>query len=172
MMEYKITPKNQFKALTSLIYGTILFSFIIYFFIQNENYSTELVPFGYICYFVWLMPALFVHIEYYLINKRDVVVIDLAQKTVSINSLEPAIEKIILVMTPVLYRNGALTFTPWDSYHYGIIKMKDGGQFVFTSLMAPKVKEAMKQINNTTIEKKRSFIPSPLLLRGWHYLWD
>jgi len=126
-------------------------------------------------YFAGILPALFVHIEYYLINRNDVVLIGAEQKMISFNNKIAVpfnnIEKITLVMSFVLYRNDTVKFTPWDSYHYALIKMKDGGKFFFTNLMAYKVDEAMRGISEVPIEKARRFIASPLLLRCWYAFW-
>jgi hypothetical protein len=175
-MEYRITLKNQIKALNALIFGTILFCAAIYILYKEADYDVNSLIIGSLCFLVLLMPAFFLHIEYFLINKTDIVDVNASLRTVSFNDKTPVpfinIEKIILVMSPVLYRNGNINITPFDNYHYAVISMKGGEQFIFTSLMAFRVEEAMKHISGVTIEKKRRLVASPLLLRYWLAFWS
>jgi hypothetical protein len=175
-MEYKITFKNQIKALRRFIFGSLLYYGIFYFFYQNGIYEIYPLIVLIVFFLVLVFPALLLNIEYYLINKNSVVDINTITKTVSFNNHQSIIfskiEKVTLVMSPVLYRNGSNLVTAFDNYHYALLKMKDGEEFFFTSLMTPKVEDAFKEISGVPIEKKRCFIASPLLLRCWHYLWD
>lgn len=169
-MEYKINFKNQFKSLEFLIFGTLLFFSVGWYFYDKIGFDLDINTIQYFLtyYLILLIATLFLHIEYYLINKNDIVVIDKTKETISFNNRESItfnnMERIILVMSPVLYRNGTIRFFPTDDYHYAIIKMKDGKHFIFTCLMAYKVEEAMKNIKGVSIEKYRRFIPSTLFL--------
>jgi hypothetical protein len=176
-MEYKITFKNQMRALRPLISGAVVFGIAIYFLAKNKGYDfcLDYLLIGYGGFFVWVSPALFVHIEYYFINRKDIVEINAEQKLILFNN-RPAvafrnIEKITLVMSFVLYRNDTVKFTPWDSYHYALIKMKDGKKFFFTNLMVYKIEDTMQEISEAPIEKARRFIASPQLLRWWYAFW-
>ncbi|HWD90510.1 MAG TPA: hypothetical protein VG367_20435 [Mucilaginibacter sp.] len=180
-MLYKITFKNQFRALRAVIYGGILLAIIGYVFYRNHHdYDMESLIFalkaGAVCYLILIIPALFLHLEYYIINKKDIVVINDVEGTISINNQQPIafdqIEKIFLLMSPPLYRNDKINYIPFDNYYYAIIKMKEGGRFIFTSLLTPKVEEVMKQINGVPIEKRRRLIASPLLGRYWFSFWS
>jgi len=175
-MECKITLKNQLKALRFLIFGSLIYCIVIYAFYNNVGYNSSLAIFFSIYYVALLLPTLFLHAEYYLINKNKTLNINPIEKTISFNYRESVnfkeIEKIILILTPVMYRNDGLRFFPFDNYHYSVIKMKDGKRFVFTSLMAFRLEEALKEICGVPIEKKSRFIPSPFLLRSWYYLWN
>jgi hypothetical protein len=181
-MEYRITLKNQLKALDFLIFGSVAYCGVIYFFLKKEEYyhtdiafNTYMNLFLLLYYLVLLIPTLFLHIEYYLINKNDTVNINAIQKTITFNNQKSFvfndIEKIILVLTPVLYRKGIIRIMPFDNYHYAIIKMKDSRQFIFTNLMAFRVEEVMKLISGVPIDKKKCFIASPLLSRYWFGFW-
>jgi hypothetical protein len=90
IMTYKITFKNQFKALESLIYGSILFIGLVYFLYRTEGFSWDLLYFFSIYYLVLLIPTILLHLEYYLRNKNDLIIIDLYQKVIS-NNTTPSI---------------------------------------------------------------------------------
>ena len=164
-MEYKITPWSHFKALEFLIYGSILLSGLVYFLYMHEGYSTSLVQF-FSLYYMLLLPTLFLHLEYYAMNKRSIIEINTLQRIISINEKQiisfDEIEKIILYMPPVWHRKGFIRLLPFEDYHYSKIKMKNGKQLVFTCLLAPKVEEAMKALSGIPLEKKKRLIASTL----------
>ena len=168
-MTYRITFKNHLSALKTTFFCTILFFGVGYFVYNKEGFgiNTDTVPYFLIYYVVSIIPALFLHVEYYLINRKDIVIINALKETISFNDQKVVyfknIVKITLVMSPVLYRKGSLGFTPFDNYHYAIIMMNGGEEFIFTCLLAKKVEETMKQITDVPIEKRRRFIPSTLM---------
>lgn len=175
-MKYKISVKNQFKALRPLIYGTIIFGIVMYVFYRNDGFDIDPVIIGCLFFLFLSIPALFLHLEYYLINKNEVVDIDAIQETISFDNQKPIpfkdITKILLVMPPVLYRNGTISFTAFDNYHYAIIKTAEGKQLIFTSLMSFRVETVMQTINGIPIAKVRRFIASPILNRYWSAFWE
>jgi hypothetical protein len=166
-MEYKITFRNHFKSLEFLIYGSLLFAGLVYVLYKNEGYSTDLVQFFSVYYLVLLVPTLFIHIEYYLKNRNDILIIDTSEKTISINGQKPIffseIENITYVMPPVWHRKGFIRLLPFEDYHYAKIKMKNGEQFIFTCLMAYRVEDVLKQISGVPIEKRKLLFATTLI---------
>lgn len=166
-MKYKITPNNQFLALRFLIVGTVLFSIVLFYFYNQIGYEPTVFLGLSIYYLILLIPTLWVHVEYYLINKNDVFTIDSAESTISLNWQRniyySEIETIVFVLSPVMYRNSNLRVFPFDSYNYAVIKIKDGGQIIVTNLMVFKIEEAFKEIKGVKMERKVRFIPSPSL---------
>ena len=166
-MECKITLKNQFKSLEHLIHGSIMMSLAIYYVIKTDGY-TEGIPvvFGTI-YLINFIPTLFIHIEYYLKNKNDILIIDTSKKTISINDQKPIffseIENIIYFMPPVWHRKSFIRLLSFEDYHYAKIKMKNGEQFIFTSLMAYRIEDVLKQISGVPIEKRKLLFATTFL---------
>lgn len=167
-MKYQITFANQFKPLAFLIYGTLFFAVFLWFFYDKIGFGLNIYAIQYfiIYYLVLLVCTLFLHFEYYLINRKDVVIINKTEETITINAqtLIPfkEISKIIIVLSPVLYRKGTIRFFPTDDYHYAVIKTKGGENFIFTCLMNNKVEEVMENIIGVDIEKHRRFFPTTL----------
>ncbi|HVW98376.1 MAG TPA: hypothetical protein VHA56_20585 [Mucilaginibacter sp.] len=169
IMEYKITFKNQFKALEFLIYGSILFIGLVYFLYRTEGFGWDLINFFSIYYIVLLIPTILLHFEYYLRNKNDLVMIDLYQKIISYNT-SPSIhfseiERIILYVPPVWHRKGFIRLLPFEDYRYATIELKSGKQYIITCLMMYDLEKVMSTISGVTIEKKKRLIASPLLDR-------
>lgn len=166
-MEYKITFRNHFKSLEFLIFGSLMFTGLVYILYKNEGYSKDLVNFFSIYYLIFLIPTLFIHIEYYLKNKNDVLIIDSSERTIIINKQKPIlfseIDNIIYIMPPVWHRKGFIRLLPFEDYHYAKIKMKNGKQFIFTCLMAYRVEDALKQISGVPTEKRKFLFASILI---------
>jgi hypothetical protein len=163
-MEYKITIKNQFIALRMLIYNSIGFIGVAYYFYYQlgPNFNVEL---GVVIYYLILtIPAIYIHIQYYLVNKNDAVTFDMLQKTIRVNkgSLIPfkEIKKIIIFMSFVKFRRGFVKYLPSDNYQYAKFEFEDGKQYTLTSLMVPELEDFINTLEGVYVERKRRFIPN------------
>lgn len=166
-MEYKVTTLSQAKALSGLFLGTVIMLIAVYFVIQADGYSDGIpIIFG-TGYLIILIPTLFLHIEYYLKNRNDILIIDTSEKTISINEQKSIffnqIESIIYVMPPVWHRKGIIRLLPFEDYHYAKIKMKNGEEFIFTCLMAYRVEDVLEQISGIAIEKRKMLFATMLI---------
>lgn len=166
-MEYKITFRNHFKSLEHLIYGSIMMSLAIYYILKTDGYTEGIPVIFCTIYLINFIPTLFLHIEYYLKNRNDILIIDISEKTISINGQKPIffseIENIAYVMPPVWHRKGFIRLLPFEDYHYAKIKMKNGEQFIFTCLMAYRVEDVLKQISGVPIEKRKFLFATTLI---------
>ncbi|WP_292939389.1 hypothetical protein [Mucilaginibacter sp. 44-25] len=166
-MKYKITFKNQFKAIEFLIYGSILFFGLGYFLYRTEGLSRDLISFFSVYYIILLIPTILIHFEYYLRNKNDLFIIDLHQKIISYNTTLSIhfseIEKIVLYMPPVWHRKGSIRFLPFEDYRYAAIELKSGKRHIITCLMIYDLEKIMSTIPGVTIQKKKRLIASPFL---------
>ena len=157
MFIYRITARHQIQnAWPLLIFLVIAICFPFYMVLKfgREEILTYLLIA--LCFFlIFFIPVLLVHLNYYKINKHDVV------------SYDPMISKFII------YRDGLLNivnlddielierhssyplaenrnhYFPWDGYNHSIIRLKNGRTFVITSLLIPNLdllvgKERMK----------------------------
>lgn len=166
-MEYRITLKNNLKALrTTLIYhilGIIFYGYALY--TLDHGHGVFTLVFG-IAYAVSILPVMLLHVEYYIRNRGDVVSINVVQKIISINGeIIPfdEIEKITLYMAPVWYRKRPVRIFPFEDYRYSKIQMKAGNYFIFTCLMEFEVDKLMAAIRGVPIEKKARPIATPLI---------
>jgi hypothetical protein len=173
IMKYKITFINQIKQLLGVILGIPIAGVIIYVFYQAVGDFSACTTIGLIYFSITFFIAIFIHCEYYVLNKGKLVFIDTDKKIISFEENEPIsfknIEKITISMTQLWYNSGNIWVLPSDSYHYAIIKYDDGKEFIFTSLMASDVECVMKLISGVPLERKLRPIPSPMLskLFGW-----
>jgi len=163
-MKYKISIKNQFIALRMLIFNGIAFIGVAYYLYYLLGYNCD-VELGVVIYYLMLtIPTIYIHIQYYLLNKNDVVIVDMLQKTIHINegNLIPfkEIKKIVIFMSFVKFRRGFVKYLPSDNYQYAKFEFEDGKRYTLTSLMVPKLEAFINTLESVQIERKRRFIPN------------
>jgi len=170
-MQFKITFRNQYKALDFTLF-LLLFTVacILYFKYTDPYFNLEI--------FVWiflalLIPVLYLHIEYLLINSNSFLKInsDLSSlhyvesnKVIDLDFNQT--ERIILYLVPSAYRSPIerkMHFLPIESYGYAVIYSKEGDKIIITSLMIPDLYEEFSKIKGITLVKKKRFLASPSL---------
>lgn len=170
-MEYKITFWHQLRQLIGVVIGIPVALFLIYAFYQLVGDFSSVTTVIIIYFSVTFGITIFVHCEYYLLNRGAKLFIDGDKKTISFPDVDSMpfedLEKITLLVTQLNYGEGNIWVLPSDPYHYAIIRCKGNKKFVFTSLMALDIAKAIKDIQNVPIEKKLRPIPSPLLARAF-----
>ena len=172
-MKYKITFINQIKQLIGVIIGIPIAGVIIYIYYQRVGDFSAATTIGLTYFSVVYFITIFIHCEYYALNKGKIVFINAEKNTVWFKENEPVsfenIEKITISMTQLKFYSGNIWVLPSDPYHYAIIKYDGNKEFIFTSLMASDVESVMKQIKGVPLERKLRPIPSPMLskLFGW-----
>jgi hypothetical protein len=166
-MQYKITFINQIKQLIGVIIGIPAAGILIYFYYQAVGDFSTVTTIGFIYFGVVFSITIFIHCEYYVLNKRKIVFIDVDKKIISFDENDSVsfanIEKITILMTQLRYSSGNIWVLPSDPYNFAIIKYHSGEEFIFTSLMASDVESVMKQITGVPTERKLRPIPSPML---------
>src|SRR5882757_11520494 len=119
-MEYKVTTKTQLQAISGLLVSTVLFIIVIYFICLKDGFNTGILIVFTPLYLITFLPTLWLHLEYYNINKNDIIDIDRIQQSISFNSSRTIsfndIEKIKLYMPPVWHRKGTLKFLAFEPY--------------------------------------------------------
>jgi hypothetical protein len=166
-MIYNITTKNQIKSLEHLLIGTTLILLALWYVIKTEEFIDGIpIVFGTI-YLLNFVPTVLLHIEYYLKNKNDVFIIDAAENRIIINNQKPIlfsdIECVMYIMPPVWHRKGFIKYLSIEDYHYAKIIMKNGEKYIFTSLMATSVEDALNQIKGVKVEKIKLLFATTLI---------
>jgi hypothetical protein len=153
-----------------------MFIIVVYTFYSQMGYDPVGALTVSIYYLVLLIPTVWIHIEYYQLNKNDVFVINSTERIISSNAQGDIhfdqIEKIVFVLSPEMYRNSSFRALPVDNYGYAVIKIKDGSDLIFTTLLAYRIEEVFNGFTGVRIERKKQFIASPLLHKYWSVIWD
>lgn len=92
---------------------------------------------------LFLIPQLIIHICYYLLNRGRVLLYDEEKKEITI-TINGKPYKFAFDDIAQIERNKSMPFAenrsrwfPWDDYNYSVIRLKNGQQFIITSLLVP-----------------------------------
>jgi len=152
----RITPYTHFASLLSLLIVTFLFTVLLFWFSFDKDMVTAFA----IGFLIDAVPALYLHIEYWIKNKgeeyeiRDREII-LRKHGKEITFKNQDIEKIIVYLSPSLYKNSNFHLLAIESYHYAKIRLKTGEELVLTCLLAPRIDKALKQMKGVLFERRK-----------------
>lgn len=143
---YSITIGHHFKNAKGILIFLIIFSLGPYYLIYKHGYQdVNLYYFGCLGLFLlFLVPQMAIHLRFYLLNKGRTFFYLPDQQRMSLmlksgRTIQFSFDDIKRVersKSIPLAENRAHWF-PWDNYNYSVIYLKDGQQFVITSLLVP-----------------------------------
>lgn len=152
----RVTPLTHISSLLSLlIVGMLFFGILVY--LRFEQDAVKI--FG-VLFLVDAIPALYLHCEYWIKNKGEEYEVTgthlirrKGDKETHVGNGE--IEKITVYLSPSLYKNSNLHLLAIESYHYAVVRLRNGEEIVITCLVAPRVDIELKKIRGVLFEKKR-----------------
>jgi hypothetical protein len=147
---------NNISALLSLIIGFVMV-FIILIVLQFDPYA--LLAFG-IWYGIDVVITIYLHIDYWLKNKDEEYEVHFDELVRYKNGERTIykvsdIERIVVHMSPALYRGSNLHFLGIEAYHYARVYLKSGEELIITCLLTPKVEKALRGLRGVRIERKK-----------------
>lgn len=158
-MIMRISTSNQLRVLSYQFMGMIFMFVTLYFLRFNIN---ALIIFG-IWFTVLTLPVIYLHIEYYIANRKQEIAIKDDELTVITQNGNTYKFKFTELSKVILYKSasldkGGIQFTPIESYHYARIITKSEKQIIVTCLMTPKLEEVVNELKGVQkIRKKRLF---------------
>lgn len=165
MYTYRISIDHQFRHLWVILYytliivsGSLYFSYSRYGFINFEKIIV--ISFG--TFLIFLIPQLIIHINYYTKNKGDIFFYDPAGQRITLNhkgeSFSFTFGDIELIKRYKSYplAENRMQWFPWDSYNYSIIRLKEGQEYIVTSLLVPNMD---LPVESKKIKLKKTFYP-------------
>ena len=152
--------KISFRNFFSLHLSTLILMLIgisILYYLRFDIYFLQ------VFLVVWtldLLPASYLHVIYLSKNRneeyevRDTELIKRkgGEITVYKNS---EIEKIIIYLSPALYKNSNFHILAIEGYHYAVVKLKTGEELILTCLLSPRVDKSLKQMKGVLFEKRK-----------------
>lgn len=165
----KITLHNHLVALYFLIVIVVLFTIILVYF----NFERNAVFIFSILFIIQAIPGLYLHIEYWLCNKREEYGIHSDRLIRYKNGKEEQynaedIEQIKILMSPSLYQNWYLHFLAIEQYHFARVYLKNGEKLIITCLLATRVDKALSGLKGVKIEKKKWLFNSIYIPESWY----
>lgn len=158
-MILRIRTSSQLKVLSFHLMGTILMLVALYLLKFNVEF---VVVFGGM-YVLQTLPLLYLHIEYYIANRKQEITIGDDELTVITQNGNVHKFKFTELSKVILYKSasldkGGIQFTSIESYHYVRIITKSNRQIIVTCLMFPKLEEMVNELKGVQkIRKKRLF---------------
>ncbi len=153
---------NHFKALAVCLYLVLFALLVIFYLTFNFGFNIQLINF-YIAYLsINIIPALFLHLQYYLINKNTEIEIlngeiILSEKNYTLKFDRNDILSITIYMTKNVSIGSNLQFLAFESYHFARIKVKGAENIIITNLITPNVELAIMKLNYSEYQIKRKF---------------
>ena len=152
--------KISFRNFFSLHLSTLILMLIgisILYYLRFDIYFLQ------VFLVVWtldLLPASYLHVIYLSKNRneeyevRDTELIKRkgGEITVYKNS---EIEKIIIYLSPALYKNSNFHILAIEGYHYAVVKLKTGEELILTCLLSPRLDKSLKQMKGVLFEKRK-----------------
>lgn len=142
--KYSITPRKHFDNAWGIIIFIVGFSLAPFYYSYHEGNSSYLensiVPL--VIFLIFFIPQLILHLRYYWLDRgrtlyyypnRLMLSLELKDGRKFDIPLED-FEYVELNKTPP-FAEKRLYWTPWDSYNYSVIRLKNGQQFQITSLL-------------------------------------
>ena len=135
--------------------------FVLYdFWVDNSIVNLKFLI---VCFLIFLIPTLVIHLQYYVENKSIAMLIDKNQIRIIVNRKEQFtfhiqdISLIELCLSPAQYFKSSFLNTPFDTYYYAKIKLKTGKSFVITSLLIDK--QETLEFKGVKIIRHKIFFP-------------
>ena len=151
----KIDLNSHIRSGSLIILGVIIctnFSRILSFLYPNQGSEND-YWIGLIVFILLVLPAIIIHINYYLVNRGDVLEYSFERKEVTIThkqiSISFYLNDIDFVEQSISFNKAAnrSSVLPWDGYNHSVIHLKNGDLFTVTSLLVPDL--------NLPIEKEK-----------------
>lgn len=156
-MTLKLNFFNHFAALFSLLIVTVLMITCLIWL----NFDRDIVLIFSIFYLLDALPALYLHVEYYLRNRGESYEISKNELVRYKNGEQTYynisdIDNIIVYMSPSVYQGSNLHFLALETYHFARVKMKNGEEIILTCLLTPKVEIAIRKLTDIPYERKKA----------------
>jgi hypothetical protein len=156
-----ITVRNHIGALQSLLIVSVMFIGILIWF----QFSIDAVIGVSILWGIDAITSLYLHLEYLSHNKGDEYEVrgnELIRRKDGKETIykNDEIEKVIVYLSPALYKNSNFHFLSIEGYHYAVVKLKSGDKLIITCLLTPRVDKSLKQLKGVLFEKRRRFFCS------------
>ena len=151
-----VTARTHLAALQSLMIVTVMLLGILIWF----QFSVDAIIGISIVWGIDALTSLYLHFEYlaknrgeeYVIRNTELVRRKGGEETVYKND---EIEKIIIYLSPALYKNSNFHLLAIEGYHYAVVRLKTGEELILTCLLAPRIDKSMKHMRGVLFEKRK-----------------
>ncbi|WP_310991341.1 hypothetical protein [Aequorivita marina] len=162
-MILKFNLKNHFEAALSILLLSLGYFILIALF----KFDIGIIMIVSIAFSLFVLPGIYLHIEYWLINKNEKYIIEQDSVTQIKNDIKEAyylndIKKVVVY-------GSATLFKPWphlsamEQYHFARVFLKNGEALTITCLLTPRVDKSLEILKGVAFKKKKGLFNSALL---------
>jgi len=141
----KININSHLRCGWLLILGFLIcinVSRILSFLYPNQRHDDSLLI-GVILFIVFVLPGIIIHVNYYLVNRGDVLEYSVQKRQIHFTHQKVtttiSLDDIIRIERSISFNRAAnrSSVISWDGYHHSVIYLKNGKIFTITSLLMP-----------------------------------
>lgn len=142
---FRVNINSHIRSGGLIILGILIcFNFprILSFLYPNQR-NEDSIWIGIIVFVLFAVPAIIIHINYYLVNRGDALEYSLRRKEIRIThrgiSTTFSLDDIEHIERSISFNHAAnrSSVLPWDGYNHSVIYLKSGDVFTVTSLLVP-----------------------------------
>ncbi|SEK54500.1 hypothetical protein [Parapedobacter koreensis] len=142
---YKILLTNHIKNAWTILFALVGFS-LMPFYLRYKYGEEDFNLYVLVCFSAFLLffiPQVTIHLTYYWLNEGRIFYYNPSERQITIcirgERYGFAFDDIKLVERNKSFALAGITYQwmPWDNYNYSVIHLKNGQQFVVTSLLVP-----------------------------------
>lgn len=157
ILTFKVTYLQQLKMLSYTIITTFLFFIVWIYFLHN---SLEGYPFWValvVLFIIGILPVTILHVQYWLVNKKSVLTIDINDNTIQYQSgsenFKFSAEDILKITLYTSYGRNTGWYT-FSGYRYFKINLKNSTEIIITCLMVNDIEYLIKSQLRANIDKE------------------
>lgn len=159
-MLLEMNIKNHFVAALSAILMSVGSILLLAFF----NFNSGIVLICSIAFLFFVLPGIYLHIEYWFINKYEKYIIAQDSITQVKKGKEETyysndIKKIIVYGSATLFKTW-FHLSAMEQYHFARIFIKNGETMVITCLLTPRVDKSLEILKNVGVKKRKGLFNS------------
>ncbi len=159
-MLLEMNIKNHFVAALSVFIITMGYLILLIFF----NFDFGIIMICSIAFLFFVLPGIYLHIEYWLMNKNEKYIIDQDSITQVKKGKEETyysndIKKIIVYGSATLFKTW-FHLSAMEQYHFARIFLKNGETMVITCLLTPRVDKSLEILKNVGVKKRKGLFNS------------
>lgn len=152
----RITCYTHYKASFLILFYYLVIPVVFFW----SGYNITLTIAIFIAATILNLPAIFLHVVYWLKNNGDEFEIRSTEILRRKNGKEKHykntdIDSIIIYLFPSLYKNSNTFVSSFEGYHYAEVKLKSGKKIFLTSLLAPRIDKEFLRRSGFHIERKK-----------------
>ncbi len=153
-IELRIRIRNHIDALSSSVFFAVVFLMAVIW----VRFDRTAIIIAIVLFLIDLIPALILHIEYWKENQGQVILIDENELVINSRTEETVIiakeiRKITLHQTPSHSQNSNMRFMTIGSYYFAHIYLRNGEDFILTSLLSPRLKSSLKKLKGVYFDE-------------------